>query len=392
MDECRNCDIGGELLCCDTCENALHFHCVSPKLDPKKPPEGEWHCNNCRAQSAAASFSRHGDRKKNVEYLPPPKIRNYFAGVGERVVDTGSYRPDLDLHYYSEVPHLPRLTKPSAKRLDTPLYNDFEFLKTVENGHVILCCRCGRGTESIRPIIRCDYCESRFHLDCLDPPLATPPNPHDGWMCPRHVRPDDLVMSKVVDGHLQERRARRPQKQIASDLDIVTTDDFRETNFDDDWRESRGRLPAGDIILDFITSVKEKKENRQREFCNQLRSAAINYVKHLVQDHEASERIASDITTAIENIRTGQVPSEHYDAACLLLDLAKGEAGPETVPTVGEPAPSVSSHNSARPTSRASSTPPSAAATRNKRSREESEADSIETPEPALKRQHTDSD
>lgn len=36
----------------------------------------------------------------------------------------------------------------------------------------------------IGPLVPCDYCPLFFHLDCLDPPLTTPPT--GKWMCPNH--------------------------------------------------------------------------------------------------------------------------------------------------------------------------------------------------------------
>lgn len=401
MDDCYNCDRGGQLLCCDSCENALHFTCVSPPLDPKNPPEGEWHCDNCEAQDNATTLVRDFKESKKTEFIPEKRVRTYFAGVGEHETDTmtsAGNRPDLHLRAYTNVPHLPRLTKPPTKNPHESLaYNDPELLKLFENGRPILCCRCGLGSRFVRPIIRCDYCESRFHLDCLDPPLAVPPNPYKGWMCPNHIRPDDLIMSKMVDGRLQERRVRRPKNLVTVDADVLTTDDFRETNFDEDWRETRARLPAGDLIMDFVTAVKQERSNREREFFDNVTSAALNVAKEMTKEHLTNmgvssnenaipKQLASGITSAVENLRTRAIHSEEYDAASVLLGLAQSEP----TPTVGDPPATVSSQDIARPQSRASST--ATATARKKRSRAESEADTTEAREPAQKRQHTESD
>lgn len=397
MDDCYNCDHGGELLCCDTCENALHFQCVAPELDPENPPEGEWHCKHCDAQRGATDALGKRAAPKRSAFVPSKEARNYFAGVGEFETTFTGGRPDLDQRYYTNVPHLPRLTKPPAKNAARLEYDDPELLKLFDNGRPIICCKCGLSAHFKRPIIRCDYCESRFHLDCLDPPLANPPHPSKAWMCPNHIRPDDLVVSKMVDGHLQERRVRRPKTVASLDVEVLTSDDFRETSFDEDWRESRGRLPAGDIVMDFVTAVKQKERNLVREFCDNLTSATIDYAKHLHEAHltsvgvstngtEIPEHFASDIASAVENMRTGNIPSEQYDAAFVLLGLSKSES----TSTVGETPAPVPSQDVARPQSRASST--ATAATRKKRSRAESGADSSEVQEPAGKRQHTDSD
>ena len=41
--ECAVCNDGGDLVCCDFCENACHLGCVGLE----KVPEGDWHCPEC---------------------------------------------------------------------------------------------------------------------------------------------------------------------------------------------------------------------------------------------------------------------------------------------------------------------------------------------------------
>lgn len=33
----------------------------------------------------------------------------------------------------------------------------------------------------------CDHCALHWHLDCLNPPLASMPNSGRKWMCPNHA-------------------------------------------------------------------------------------------------------------------------------------------------------------------------------------------------------------
>ncbi|KAJ5677962.1 uncharacterized protein N7477_003595 [Penicillium maclennaniae] len=322
-DNCYKCDRGGNLLCCDTCSNAFHFRCVRPAMDPKNPPKGEWHCMSCVVRNCATEMIRRAHDETKTEFRPPTDIKDYFAGVGERVqYDSGHLG---EQRYYETVPHLPRLTK-APKQAGVPAYNDPNLLRLMENGQVILCTRCGLSSENVRPIIRCDYCPSRFHLDCLDPPRANPPDPSKGWMCPNHVRSDEMIVSKMVEGRLQERRVRRPKNCVAVDVDILTTDDPRETTFDEDWREKRARLPAGDIVLDFVGVVREKKQQREREYFDNVAKTAITIARQLTKEHLSSMSASSDagelpvelehqIKNAIESMRTGTVPEEQFDAA-----------------------------------------------------------------------------
>ncbi|KAJ5315487.1 hypothetical protein N7476_005794 [Penicillium atrosanguineum] len=310
-DNCYKCDRGGNLLCCDTCSNAFHFRCVRPAMDPKNPPKGEWHCVSCVVRNCATEMIRRAHDETKTEFRPPTDIKDYFAGVGERVqYDSGHLG---EQRYYETVPHLPRLTK-APKQAGVPAYNDPNLLRLMENGQVILCTRCGLSSEN-------------------------------GWMCPNHVRSDEMIVSKMVDGRLQERRVRRPKNCVAVDVDILTTDDPRETTFDEDWREKRARLPAGDIVLDFVGVVRDKKQQREREYFDNVAKTAMAVARQLTREHLSSAGASSDegelpaelqhqIKTAIESMRTGTVPEDQFDAAASLLGLHYG--GPISIPSVGE--------------------------------------------------------
>ncbi|XP_026391813.1 protein CHROMATIN REMODELING 4-like [Papaver somniferum] len=43
--ECVICDVGGNLLCCDSCPRTYHLECLNPPL--KRAPPGKWQCPNC---------------------------------------------------------------------------------------------------------------------------------------------------------------------------------------------------------------------------------------------------------------------------------------------------------------------------------------------------------
>ena len=64
----------------------------------------------------------------------------------------------------------------------------------------------GKGGLATREIVGCDFCPCSWHLDCLDPPLASAPNrkssngkPRHTWMCPAHI--DDELLH--LDASLQ---------------------------------------------------------------------------------------------------------------------------------------------------------------------------------------------
>lgn len=44
-DECKICNDGGELICCDGCINSFHLKCIKPEM--KEVPRGQWFCSEC---------------------------------------------------------------------------------------------------------------------------------------------------------------------------------------------------------------------------------------------------------------------------------------------------------------------------------------------------------
>ncbi|KAK7359611.1 hypothetical protein VNO77_01572 [Canavalia gladiata] len=56
--ECVICDVGGNLLCCDSCPRTYHLQCLDPPL--KRIPNGKWQCPSC--------FEGH-DQLKPINHL-----------------------------------------------------------------------------------------------------------------------------------------------------------------------------------------------------------------------------------------------------------------------------------------------------------------------------------
>lgn len=76
---------------------------------------------------------------------------------------------------------------------------DYHQLKD-KNGEFILCYQC-RKTALRKPMIGCDFCILHWHLDCLNPPMASPPNPAKKWRCPNHIEHLIVMLRKnATDG------------------------------------------------------------------------------------------------------------------------------------------------------------------------------------------------
>ncbi|EKV16064.1 hypothetical protein PDIG_11750 [Penicillium digitatum PHI26] len=343
-DDCHQCGKGGDLLCCDTCINSYHFECLDPPLDPKNPPQGEWHCPKCSIRNSFSTLIAHSNHYKKTEFQLPQDIKEHFQGVDEGIVFDDDYARNLKhQRYYKAAPHLPRLTK--APKQDGPtIYANPMLLREYDNkGDCIRCSKCGFTSQGTRPIITCDYCPCRFHLDCLDPPRAHPPNPKVGWMCPNHVTPDDMIATKEINGSNERtRRVRRTKNMAYIDCDIMLPDDPNQSLFDDDWREKRARFLGGDVVLNFITAVKDDHHEREIEYARIVERKCLDLTKQLTNEYlnrAETAGITNNITQnglpadftqnvsyAVSNMIAGApVSTEEFDAAAALLSMASSQ-------------------------------------------------------------------
>jgi hypothetical protein len=343
------------LLCCDTCPNAYHFDCLKPPLDPKDPPAGDWHCPKCAIRNSFSTLIAHSGHYKKTEYQVPQSIKDHFAGVNEIVIsdEDGYARNPKNFSYYKLRPHTERLTKApkplkEGEEKNGPTLFSYEHphhLREFDaNGQVIRCSKCGSTTQGTRPIIQCDYCACRWHLDCLDPPRANPPNAWIGWMCPNHVTPADMIATKEFEGQTRTRRVRRPQKMSFIDCDITVPEDPNQSLFDDDWKEKRARFPAGDVVLNFIGAVKEDHAERQKQFARDVEQKCLDLTKQLTAEflsrqaetsgtaHLASglpETFTQNLSGAVQSMVAGApVSTREFDAAAALLSMATHQAPP----------------------------------------------------------------
>ncbi|PLW47329.1 hypothetical protein PCASD_02604 [Puccinia coronata f. sp. avenae] len=101
------------------------------------------------------------------------------------------HRPERTLSRLAEVAHRHH---PSAmkKRPDGPkgyIEEPDPYRTRSRDGKTILCFACGLAASAVKKlrIISCHACNAYFHLECLDPPLVTPPPASAKWVCPLHM-------------------------------------------------------------------------------------------------------------------------------------------------------------------------------------------------------------
>ena len=275
---CTSCGGEGKLLCCDGCTNSFHHACLEPPLNPDEDVDGEWFCPQClgrRSNEAPSPVGLLGVLVRRVgniipkAYTLPIDVRDYFEGV--RTGEEGEYEEVALPRTQNNVGRMNR-----AGFIEEPNYKENRDSK----GNIIRCYHCNT-TSNGRDIIPCDFCPAKWHLDCLDPPLAVPPRRRAGdkpgatWRCPLHADQDLLSISRQAEkapGDLgRVPKTRKPRNAIP--LDVDTARSFRNNGVidiefmpdqpdPDKLKELQMngkiyRVPEMGIRLDFIDRVKK---------------------------------------------------------------------------------------------------------------------------------------
>lgn len=132
--------------------------------------------------------------------------------------------------------------------------------------NLILCYRCGKSAMGNREIVDCDFCNLHWHLDCVDPPLATAPKRFGKgmWKCPAHVD-SEITLPRSASGKVY--RVRRPKNPRVIETALrrgIKNNGNIEIDFEDEVSEEEEqpsgsifRVPSRAIKLDFIAKVKQ---------------------------------------------------------------------------------------------------------------------------------------
>lgn len=66
-EHCEICFTGGQLLCCDGCERAYHFYCVTPPIDDV--PKEDWFCPKCAALIQTQMLLRPSEENRHCNHV-----------------------------------------------------------------------------------------------------------------------------------------------------------------------------------------------------------------------------------------------------------------------------------------------------------------------------------
>jgi hypothetical protein len=139
-----------------------------------------------------------------------------------------------------------------------------------KNGQFPLCFSCGGLPRTDRALISCDFCDLKWHLDCLDPILTSPPlyRKKYPYKCPAHFATDPIYQmltpgacrmvisrrkkgAKVVDMSYMRGLKNNGMIEIVNDPDLASDE---ESRFDlmDAKLHSTYKVHERTIKLDFL--------------------------------------------------------------------------------------------------------------------------------------------
>jgi hypothetical protein len=216
-------------------------------------------------------------------------------------------------------------------------------------------------------MLKCDFCDAYWHLDCCDPPLANPPpinlesSSREAWKCPRHVDHDfrsgqllqndlnasdgdDVAMLDVIPGGLVARKVRRPKHPSVVEptfsrgirnnglIDIINDPDDEtdgEGNYVFASLDSRDpnskiyRLTEKGIITDFLSKVKEQVFLQSATLRSNTNRVSRNRAAQYREERRAAKAAAK--RTKYRQQFAAR-PIEQQQAALHLAQLANKEA------------------------------------------------------------------
>ncbi|KAH6643948.1 hypothetical protein C7974DRAFT_300404, partial [Boeremia exigua] len=331
-DLCSACRGAGEFVCCEGCPRVFHLLCCDP---PRvQVPEGSFYCYDCTVrlsppeEPAAETFAGLGplftllERTNPRAFALPHDVQIHFEDVSARG----------DGSYFEEIKKFP-LAKSSGYGYQRP-----DYIKVLDGDKPILCVQCGVSSGGKRQMLKCDFCNAYWHLDCVDPPLANPPHisleasQRDAWRCPRHIE-HDLRSGLLLQNDLNQAYddvdmdddtfARVPRKlrrrknpnfveptfsrgmrnngliEIINDPDDDTDGEGNYTGFEfKDVNSKVYRVPERGLITDFLSKVKSRRIARDHEAQHRAYTAAQrkvsmqNFVTHSFQQQQAALNLA----------------------------------------------------------------------------------------------------
>ncbi|CCD26309.1 Rco1p NDAI_0H01350 [Naumovozyma dairenensis CBS 421] len=382
-DYCSACLQAGSFLCCDTCPRSFHFLCLDPPLDPNNLPEGDWSCHHCLFKlkysnttqlnkgessfikelssslasssnilSTTASSSKKSGRLFGKllfqlnsinprQFNLPQSVKETFKNV--KTGPRGQYIDGTEKDPLTDKQMFHPTYGQSVTKLDT--YNPDSHLDTtmasvmtspdndLHPDNFLICYRCKTtkmGTwdhpENSRLIMKCDYCNTPWHLDCIPQvPRASLKNLGYKWKCPLHALSSSPSSSFADRKEQKKRRLTRNQKYIEplqssgfkndGDIEIIL-DEINEqpTKYYQELSKKPGNLDPiptlkeDSIKVDFYDKIFRVRRNQsilnfkhQNYILDRLISLSLNSVSSLEEtENQTTNNLSlNDLTSLV---------------------------------------------------------------------------------------------
>ncbi|CAF0723518.1 unnamed protein product [Brachionus calyciflorus] len=190
---CFTCNEGGNLINCDRCPASFHLLCHDPPLEIDQIPKGEFLCNKCRNHSKIG-INPNENKNRSIHFekydtdSPLDTLCRMAESFNPKEMNLSS---DLNLKCEFNIPGLTRIkwfaNEYKLKTISTS--------KSPPNPIKQMCQVCSK-FESSKKMIKCDYCESIYHQDCLFSLIDEIPTKEKIWMCPLHC--EHILNSKFL--------------------------------------------------------------------------------------------------------------------------------------------------------------------------------------------------
>ncbi|KAL8807816.1 MAG: hypothetical protein Q9182_000465 [Xanthomendoza sp. 2 TL-2023] len=293
-------------------------------------PDGEWYCQACASQPGPPPAPARGvfpillhslATKTPTAYNLPRSLRNYYEGV-----ITGE---DGE---YEEPGALPSKAK-SRTGYDVPM-DTFKLKDSKDN--IILCYKCHESAMGRREMVNCDFCNLYWHLDCVDPPLASAPKKFgkSTWKCPNHVD-SEIAVPRSASGKIYKiRRPKDPRvivpalrRGIKNNGMIEIEDEISEE--EDQPPGTIFLIPARTVKLDFISKFKQDREHLEAVRMGKHESAAVK-ADSWRQQHPADSQTQRDTSSTVDSPNADELlqdrtPAER-DVAWSLAQFAQSDS------------------------------------------------------------------
>ncbi|KAJ8917325.1 hypothetical protein NQ315_002347, partial [Exocentrus adspersus] len=333
-DSCDACGEGGELICCDKCPSSFHLGCHDPPLEEQDIPQGDWLCHSCiyaKNQTEAAS-SVPQLRSKRSNSTPAgasgtkPVKKAKLSAIDMLIEAANSMNPrQFELPRSMSFPCI----FPGTDKVEIPYSKIGRKNVKVNKDHVkgssgiipLPAKKCSECRKSCRiaPLISCDFCDLFYHLDCLDPPLTSPPSGR--WMCPKHV--EHCLDEKLLTSISATERVKIWDKFTGPvDQDTIKLEFFRKIHRKNPPFRIKVVLPPKDVVAvpEMVKYHYKKPVNLLPRLRDVLRLECLN---KKLNDCEFVEAVKLEVTE--DCVKSEQEPETSNGESDSNCDIVKSD-------------------------------------------------------------------